>query len=907
LCYNSSMAAQRTVPQSHGLHERWYEMSVDEALEAQKSVPSGLSFDEVTKRQGRHGLNELEERRRTTPLQNILKQFKSPLIYMLFIAAGITFALKEYIDMTVILVVVIGNTIIGYLHESRADRAFQKLQQALTRTAFVWRDGSAHEIDARDIVPGDIIMLRAGSKVPADARLIEAQNLQIDESMLTGEWVPAMKDIHSIHKDHGVIGKAGSLALGDQHSMVFMNTIVQRGEGRAVVVAIGEHTQVGKIADLIQHNHNTDEYTPFQKKLAYLGKVIGVLVAIVTLVIFGLGVTLGREASEMFLTAVAIAVSVIPEGLPVAMTVVLAIATRRILAQRGLVKNLVAAETLGSASVILTDKTGTLTEGRMIVSEVVGCDHALNKAEEKKLFEMAVLAGDSIVEDGDDPSKEARFKGSATDRAVAMAAYERGVDEIGLEKAHRQKARLNFDNRRKFLGAVHRFTQAHDLLAIAGAPEMIYERCTHYELHGESHPWSKTKQKELEGRYEQLASQGMRVIAIAYGTKAETKQWGSMSDQELESHAKGLTMLGLIALRDPIRHTTRQMLQEAIHAGIRPVVVTGDHKLTARAIAKELGFDVHGSAVMEGFELDALSDEELKDRVQHVSIFSRVNPEHKLRIVDAWQARGATVAMTGDGINDAPALKEADIGVAVGSGTDIAKESADLILLDDKFSTIVAAIREGRVGFDNIRKIIVYLLSDSFTLFILVLGSLFLGLPLAILPVQVLWINLIQDSFPTFALGFEPAEDDIMRRKPIPRSHRILNREMKTRIFVIGIIADLLLLTVFYMLLKNGTDPRIARTVVFAGLSVQFFINLYAIKSFRKPVWRINPFSNTYLALSLVFGLIMMLAAVYAPFFNVFLHTTPLPGYMWLILLALGGLNLVGVETVKAIYRNKPQ
>ena len=874
--------------------KKYYQLEPKRLFKDFESTKDGLGIGEVRTRQQRYGSNELEQHNRQTVFQKVLKQFKSPLIYILLIAVVITGLLDELIDMSVILVVVIANTIIGYLHESRADKAFEKLTQALSKKAFVIRDGSAHEIDARDIVPGDILMLRAGEKVAADARILEAQNLQVDESMLTGEWVPVSKTTKLLK---------GDLAVGDQKNMVFMNTIVQRGEGRALVVAIGGKTEVGKIANLIQTAQV--EHTPFQKKLAHLGRVIGLLVGIVTVLIFGLGVTLGHEVTEMFLTSVALAVAVIPEGLPVAMSVVLAIATRKILKKRGLVKNLVAAETLGSASVILTDKTGTLTEGRMAVSEIVGFGRALNRKHEQRLLESAVFAGDSIVEDPDNMHKKLRFKGSPTDRAIAMHAYEHGINKLKLEKKHRRKARLNFDNRRKFLSSVHSHTKTLDLISVAGAPERLIERSTKYEVNGKSHKLTKAKQDEMRKLYDKLASQGLRVIGIAYATKRKTDKWSTYDDLELEVEMKGLTMLGLVALRDPVRPTSKRMIKKAIRAGIRPVIVTGDHKLTARAVAAELGFSVDKEAMMEGAELDDVSDEELREVVKKVSIFARVNPEHKLRIVDAWQSLGETVAMTGDGINDAPALKQADIGVAVGSGTDIAKESADLVLLNDKFSTIVSAIKEGRVGFDNIRKIIVYLLADSFSLFILILGSLFLGLPLAILPAQVLWINLIQDSFPTFALGFEPAEKGIMRRKPVPRNQRIVDGQLRSFIFLVGIITDIMLLGLFIYLINSGMETTLARTVIFAALSTYFFVNLYAIKSLRQPIWRIKPFSNKFLAISLGFGIVMMFAAIYTPFLNHVLRTTPLPAYTWGIVVIMAVVNLIGVEIVKAVYRNK--
>jgi len=579
----------------------------------------------------------------------------------------------------------------------------------------------------------------------------------------------------------------------------------------------------------------------------------------------------GGKFIEMFTVAVAVAVAAIPEGLPVAMTVILALGMERILKKKGLVRKLASAETLGSTSIIATDKTATLTEGKMKVSGVIGNKSLTLKA--------ATYTSEAFVENSDAPVAEWSYRGRPTDRALLEAGIESGFDK-NKEFEKNRIAELLFNPVDKYAAALYQERGKKTLYA-CGAPERILDICD----------LDKRKRRELEWKLEDLTQKGLRVVACA----SKEVQTG----KSIKRLTNNLKFLGFITLKDPIRKEVKAAMKICRQAGMRPIIVTGDHRLTAKAVAQELGFKIRKENIMEGIELDKLSDEEFAKRVKNIQIYARVEPRHKMRIIGAWQQRGEVVAMTGDGINDAPALKKADVGVALGSGTEVAKETSDLILLNDSFSIIVAAIEEGRAIIDNIRKVITYLLSDSFTELILIGVSIIAGAPLPVSAVQILWVNLIEDGLPSIALAFEPKEKDLMKQKPQGHDIPLLNREMKVIIFIIGLITDFILLGLFFWLWRMGHDIMYIRTMIFAGLTIDSLFYVFSCKSLRRNLWHINPFSNKFLVIAWLVGVLMLVLAVYFTPFQILLRTVSLGLNDWLIIFALGAIKLTLIEATK--------
>ena len=864
----------------------WHTKTIEESLsDLHVDSDSGLSKTEVEARLLRDGENTLPQGKRTTWWQLLFSQFKSPLIYILVVSAIITAFLHSWIDTIIITLAVLVNAGIGFYQEHHSGNIFKELMKIVTVQARVIRDGNTFEIDSKDLVVGDIVLLYEGVKVPADIRLLSSRKLEANEALLTGESVPAGKDTEPLPK---------KTPLGDMKNMLFTGTVIERGEGRGVVVAVGKDTEIGKITDLTQNAE--EEPTPLQERLAKLGKRITIIIAVGAAVIFIAGLLQGRGFAEMFTVAIAVAVAGIPEGLPAALAVVLAIATQKILKKKGLVKKLLAAETLGSATVICTDKTGTLTEGKMKVEKLL----VPAKYKQQALKALA-FANEGIVE-----PKDGTYivRGESTDRAKLEAFLESGGSFDALLRSEPRTVLLPFDSKRAYLASIHGVEEGDEQnLYVTGSPEALLERSS-YVLDREINDFEKDKIRE---EYESLAKEGYRLIAFGWKTiESDQKVTEGASNEDLENIATGLVFGGLVAIGDPIREDVRSSMKMTREAGIHPVMITGDHKLTARAIGRELGFSDKEESVMTGVEMDTLSDEELSEKIRTIDIFARVNPEHKMRIVKAWQAQGESVAMTGDGINDAPALRAADIGVAIGSGTDVTKEAADLVLLDDSFSTIIAAVRQGRIAFDNIRKVVIYMLDDSFTEVLIVLSTIVLHVPLPITAAQILWINLVEDGLPNFALAFEHGDKDIMKRKPVKRNERILDNQSTMMVFVVGLLTDFILVGVFLIFYYGGNyEIEYLRTLVFAIIGTDSLFNIFALKSHRTSVFKSAPFNNMFLNVSVAFGFAMMISAVYLPQLNSFLGTIPLQFKHTLLVLALGILELILVELVKWLFRVK--
>jgi len=859
---------------------RWHNLSIKETAKILGTdTKNGLTEKEALERQIEYGQNLLPKEKSVPRLKIFLEQFRSPLIYILLIAGVIVLFLGHRADTVVILGAVVLNTVIGYVQESKASRALSELKKAVKHKAKVFRENNIKIIDTSDLVPGDIIILEAGDKVPADGRIIEIHQFKANEMALTGEWLPAEKSDKIL---------STNTTMADRDNMVYMGTIIEQGKARAIVTDIGERTELGKIAVTVKETK--EEKTPYQKKLAHFSKIISGVIAFICLGIFIEGILTGGEFVEMFTTAVAVAVAAIPEGLPVAMTVILALGMQRILKKKGLVRKLVAAETLGSTSVICTDKTATLTQGKIKVTKVLTAGQVFGSFSRIKtsdlVYKIAALCNEAFVENMSESRKEWIARGDPTGRAMLLFGFTGSFSKNELDKEFPKIDEMPFDNQRKFLATLHK-NKKNNILFVSGAPENLLDM-SNLEVEDRK-MWDKELIK--------MASRGYRIIALAK-KKTSKKKIDDIDFKDLE-------IVALLGLSDPLRKEAKEAMKICRQAGMRTIIVTGDHKLTAKSVAKQLGFKTGKANIMEGKELDNLSEKEFQERLEEVQIYARVEPKHKMRIVNAWQDRGEVVAMTGDGINDAPALKKADIGVAIGSGTTVAKETSDLILLNNSFSVIVAAVEEGRAILDNIRRVITYLLSDSFTEIILIGGSMLIAtifnqpwfLPLT--AVQILWINLVEDGLPDLALAFESKEKDLMQREPDKHEAPLLTKEMKVIIFAVGLITDLFLLGLFFWLCSHSVDILYIRTMLFAALAVDSLFYVFSCKSLRRNLWHINFFSNKFLLIAWIIGFVALFFALYIPFFNNLLGTIPLHFHDWWIVVGLGLMELTLIETVK--------
>ncbi|MFH1181168.1 MAG: HAD-IC family P-type ATPase [bacterium] len=852
----------------------WHNLSVDEVVKAlQSDINLGLTEKDVAIRQREFGKNILPKEKQLSAFRLFWGQFRSPLIYILAIAGIMTLFFKEFTDSIVIFGAVFINTIIGFFQENKAQKTLRELKKIIKQTAEVKRGGNLKIIDSSEIVPGDIIILNSGDKAPSDARVLESRNLKVNEMVLTGEWFASEKTAEILKK---------GTPVADRDNMVYMGTVVEDGKAMAIATETGLNTEVGKIAGMIRETK--EGKTPYQKKLSHFAKIVGIIIGFVSFGIFIEGIMTGGSFAEMFATSVAVAVAAIPEGLPVAMIVILALGMQRILKKQGLVRKLVATETLGSASIIATDKTATLTEGKMKVALIIGNGPVLK---------IMVLNSGAFVENPEDAKEKWIVRGRPTDRALLEAGIAAGIDCLnGFED--RKTASLPFDPINKF-AAVLLLEENKNNLYVAGAPEIILSKCL----------LEKKEKEVLEKTLTGLTQKGLRVLAGAVKKDIIIKNPAA----DLKTEISDLAFAGFIALEDPLRPDAKEAVKLCHLAGLRPIIITGDHKLTARAVGRELGLKIKEENILEGKDLDGISEKDFDKILPKIQIYARVEPRHKMRIIEAWQRKGEVVAMTGDGINDAPALKKADIGIALGSGTEVAKETADLILLNDSFSIIVAAIEEGRAILDNIRKVITYLLSDSFTEVILIAGSMVIswltGQPwlLPVLAGQILWVNLIEDGPLCLSLAFEPKEGDLMRQKPQNRRSPLLTGEMKALIFIIGLATDFFLLGLLFWLMNfSGYEISHIRSIIFAALAIDSMFYVFSCKSLRKNIWQINLANNKFLILTWILSALMLLAALYLPPLQELLKTVPLDFFDWQLILGLGLINIILIEATKRFF-----
>ncbi len=872
----------------------WHNLSTKEVIKILKTnLKKGLSQEEIGIRQKEFGKNSLPEEITLSGIKIFLRQFKSPLIYILLIAGFVTLFLKEYGDSIIIFGATIVNVFVGFFQENKASQALKELKKVAKSFAQVLRDGNFKIIDSEELTPGDMVILHPGDKVPADGRIIESYNLKINEMTLTGEWLPADKTVT-------VLSEKTSLA--DRDNMVYMGTVVEDGKAKIVITEIGTQTEIGKITQMVKETK--EEQTPYQEKVAHFSKLISLIIVFICLFIFVEGLIKGRGFNEMFITSIAVVVAAIPEGLPVCITVVLALGMQKILKKQGLVRKLASAETLGSTSIIATDKTGTLTEGKMKVTQVLSGDHIIENEKNNPLsvFKTVALCNEAFIENPKEPKKDWVVRGDPTSKALLLGAIEFGINIKKEQEGFEKIQEMPFDPIHKYLASLYKINEKQGILFVCGAPEKILELSKYIEVNKDKKGLTELRSEKIKEKLNELTGKGQRVIATAY------KEINNLSGEEIiEKICQDLVFTGLIGLEDPLRKEVKKSIRICKRAGIRTIIVTGDHKLTAKAIAKQIGLPVKKENIIEGKDLDNLSDEQFQEIIKHISIYARVEPKHKMRIVENWQKRGEVVAMTGDGVNDAPALKKADIGMVLGSGTDVAKEIADLVLLNDNFSIIVDAVEEGRKILDNIRKIITYLLADSFTETILIGVGIMMGWPLPISAAQILWVNLIEDGLPDIALAFEPKEKDIMLKPPAKRNAPLLTQEMKTIIFIIGIITDLMLLGLFWWLWQKTQDIVYVRTIVFATLAVDSLLFVFACKSLRKNLWQMNIFSNKFLNISVIIGILMLVSAIYLPPFQALLKTTAIGPYEWSIIISLGLIDLILIEITKHHFIIKKQ
>ncbi|MDP2934142.1 MAG: cation-transporting P-type ATPase [bacterium] len=875
----------------------WYKLGVA-AVAAKLSTDTkmGLSRDEAARRFKAFGPNKLPEEDRDDTVKILLRQVRSPLVYILIFAAFLSLSLQHYADLSIIAVVILANVLVGYYQEHRANTTLAELQKVVKDKAAVLRDGVVKEIESANVVSGDVIRIMAGDRVPADARLIECQDLEVIEAALTGESFPSLKSYQVI---------ATQTSLGDQDNMVFMGTSVVAGVGYAVVVATGEKTELGRVVTLVRDVEQ--QPTPLQRGLTEFSAWVAWATLALGFIVLLVGIAYKKDFFEMLLTAVAVAVAVIPEGLLISLTMILAVGMQRILRKRGLVRHLSSAETLGATSVICMDKTGTLTLGEMRLAALVSASeefrHRPAISERTKsqhllfLLKATLLVNEAIVENPEKGPLDWKILGNQTDRALLVAAAELDFYKSQVEKEFSLLDQIPFNEKRKYAASLRKANASQNEIYIKGAAEIVLSMCRYVDVLGKQVPITHPSVAHLKKRVDEMTGEGLRLLAVA--RKKVSSKVVDLADRQVISE---FTLLGFVGLHDPVRPEVAGALLDARAAGLRPVIITGDHKLTTMCIARELGLEISDREAVEGSELDQMDDATLQKRAPEIKIYARVTPAHKLRIIEAWQARGEVVAMTGDGVNDAPALKKANIGMSLGSGTKVAQAASDLVLLDNNFKTIVAAIEQGRIIYNNIRRVILYLLSDSFSAVILIIGSLLLKLPIPLLPAQILWNNLVTDGPPNMALTFEPGDSDVMKVKPRRRDEPLINSEMKFIILFVGIVTDLIFLGLFFALIRQLALAE-ARTVVFVAFGFSSLLYAFSLKNLRKPLWRIPLFNNWWLIGTVALGIILQLLAIYWSPLQALLGTVPLSLALWGWVAVLSSIKLLAIELAKIYFR----
>ena len=872
----------------------YWQKKKNQILKDLNTSPQGLSSEEAAIRLREYGPNELVEKKKKSPFVMFLDQFMDFMIIVLIVAAVISGIIGEVADTIAIVVIIVLNAIVGFVQEYRAEKAMEALKEMAAPTATVIRDGAPADIPASELVPGDVVVLEAGRIIPADMRLIEAVRLKIEEAALTGESVPVEKQTEAIQDEN--------LPLGDRKNMAYKGTSVTYGRGLGVVVSTGMKTELGRIATMLQEEKEVK--TPLQKRLARFGKKLAIAVLVICAIVFVTGLLRGESPMLMLLTAISLAVAAIPEALPAVVTISLALGAKKMVRQNALVRKLPAVETLGSVTYICSDKTGTLTLNKMTVEQIY-VDGILIKADEKKIKGLedidsplsqpfSLLMISLALSNDAEMNASGNIIGDPTEVALYLIAKENGFDKATLQKDMPRVNELPFDSERKCMTTFHRWHGEYISFTKGGVDVLLDKSVNILTSEGVR----KINRAEIENINTRMASEGLRVLCIAMRRWKELP--GDFSPENIE---RELTVLGLVGMMDPPREEVFEAIRTCKQAGIVPVMITGDHPVTAKTIAKRLGIlENNTEAIITGKELDTLSLEEFEERVEDIRVYARVAPEQKLKIVKALQDKDQFVAMTGDGVNDAPALKRADIGIAMGiTGTDVSKEAAHMILLDDNFATIVKAVNEGRKIYDNIRKFIKYLLTtNSGEIWTLFLAPL-VGLPIPLLPIHILWINLVTDGLPALALSAEPAEEDIMKRPPRHPKESIFAHGLGLHAIWVGLLMGGIVLGVQAWSIM--TDHAHWQTMVFTVLCLTQLGHVLAIRSERKSLFTIGIFSNKYLIGAVVFSFVIQMATIYIPFLNPIFKTEPLTMSELVLTLALSSGVFFAVELEKMILR----
>ncbi|HYM40747.1 MAG TPA: calcium-translocating P-type ATPase, SERCA-type [Thermoplasmata archaeon] len=927
--------------------EPWHSLDVEASFARLASSPAGLSKGEAAERLTKEGPNELAQTSRVSPLRIFLEQFTDVLVVILIVAAAISGYLgisrrdsTEVWDAVLIAVIVVLNAGLGFVQEYRAEKSLQALKALAAPKAHAVRQGEVIALPSRDLVPGDVVLLATGDQVPADLRLVEVASLRIDEASLTGESTPVTKAVAPLPVD---------AFLGDRRNLAFVGTTVEGGRGRGLVVGTGMRTELGKIAGLVQQE--TKEETPLQRQLDRLGRQIGLAILGIAAVVFVLMFL--READPLgniellFLTAVGLAVAAIPEGLPAVVTISLALGLQRMIRRHALVRKLPAVEALGAATVICADKTGTLTKGEMNVRAVFAGGRAYEvrgegfdpageivvngqpvlvgqQSDLREALVCGVLCNDAMIR------KEAdrwMCDGDPTEGALVVAAMRAGLDADVLRSEQPRVAELAFSSERKRMSTLHAPLSAqalHEILAVSedrrhlslaeigakmlyvkGAPERILAACSHHLVGGERKPLTDYDRKQYAFENQEMATRALRVLGLA--SRSFPGEVPPLREGGLESD---LTFLGLVGMMDAPRQDAIAAVGRCKQAGIDVVMITGDHKLTAMAVAREMGILAAGDRALTGEELDKVSEDDLVRDVERVKVYARVSPEHKMRIVDAWKRKGHVVAMTGDGVNDAPALKRADLGVAMGiTGTDVAKESADMVLTDDNFASIVAAVEEGRGIYENIRKFVAYLLSANAGEVLIMLLATLLVLDPAFLPfftpVQLLWINLVTDGMPALALGLDPYPPDIMTRRPRNPREGVLSKDIAFLILIVAAILTVGTLGIFAWERLDGSEPVRTQTVAFTTIVFFELFLVFALRSPRQTLWRVGPFTNKKLIYAVLLSMALQVMVIYVPVFQVAFHTEPLTALDWARTILVSLSAFLVVEALKLVRQRR--
>lgn len=901
------------------MKKHWHQITSEEVIRLLNSdSATGLSSMEADKQIAIHGYNELKEKPRETLWQKFLAQFKDFLVLILIAASLISVLVGEVTDSIVIIAIVLLNALLGVFQEAKAEKALAALKEMTAPNSKVIRDGEVSVIPSRSLVPGDIVLLDAGDYIPGDLRIIESHNLKVQEASLTGESVP-------VEKSTDLVDSATSLA--DRHNMGFMSTVVTYGRGKGIIIGTGMQTEIGKIAEMLQSVE--EDSSPLQKKLAEFGKMLGLICLFVCTLVFALGVYSGyndgvlemSEVQLMLMTAISLAVAAIPEGLPTVVTIVLALGMQRMAKKNSIMKKLHAVETLGSISVICSDKTGTLTQNQMTVVKAFTLEKMVALSGEgydpsgdfllagksvdvsaeqdlALLLKGSLLCNDAQLKQAADTGTW-HIVGDPTESALVVAAAKGGYIQNELAASYPRLQEIPFDSTRKMMTTFHRMEDQH-LSFTKGAPDIVVSRCTHIIANGTTHPLTPTERDSIAAANQEMASHALRVLAVAY------RSWETIPESPNAAEAEEkLIFIGLLGMIDPPRIEVRDAVAVCRSAGIRPIMITGDHPDTALAIAKDLGIAVQGSRAITGSQLDSMDQAELQQLVQSASVFARVSPEHKMAIVDALRSNGQIVAMTGDGVNDAPALKRADIGVAMGiTGTDVTKETADMVVADDNFATIVSAVEEGRVIYANIRKFVYFLLSCNASEILVIFFAILLGWPIPLLPIQLLWINLVTDAFPALALGVEKKEPNVMSLKPRNPAEPLLTRNLQIMIGIQSLAMAATVLGAFkYGLFAYDGDLSVARTFAFITLITTQVVCAYAARSEYYSVFQLGVFSNKYLNAGAALSLLLLLLSVYGPLHVIF--KTIEPGLNeWLFLIALSPVPFLAAELTKLVLKH---